>query len=194
MPCTCNAICDNDCSVNQLCTGNEPVCSNDFSFSSISVGDLVRASDLTNLQTAINNERTDSSRRYNASDPTYCTTHTPGDVACSNNDFSAFVFDSLSSGDVVEADHYDDIKDANNEVTNDSGYGGLVTANFIDQDSDGSVGKVNSIIKAVDVTELQTKINDTRNACICDSHCNCDPSDCGCNGECPNDDYYYYGP
>jgi hypothetical protein len=192
MPCTCNAICDNDCSVNQLCTGNEPACVNSYSFTSINAGDLVRASHLTQLQTAINNERIDSGRRYNASDPTYCTTHTPGNVACSNNDFSAASFNSVIANDEILASDWDAVKDANDEVTNDSGYGGTVSANFIAQSADGSSGKVNSIIKAVDVTDLQDTINVTRNACICDSHCNCDPSDCGCNGECPSDDYYYY--
>ncbi len=189
MPCTCNAICDNDCGSNQICTGNVPVCSNDFTFSAISVGSLVRASDLQALQTAINNERNDSGRRFNAAEPAYCSTHTPGNLACTNNDFSSF---SFSPGVVVdgevEALHYDEIKDANNEVTNDSGYGGLITTNFVAQ----SVDPVNSVIRAADVTDLQTKINQTRNVCICDSHCNCDPSDCGCNGECPSDDYYYY--
>jgi hypothetical protein len=43
-----------------------------------------------------------------------------------------------------------------------------------------------------DNVDLQDKINTTRNVCICDSHCNCDPGDCGCDGECPSDDYYYY--
>jgi hypothetical protein len=71
MPCGCNSICDNDCSVNQLCTGNEPVCSNSYSFTSISAGDIVRASHLTELQAAINAERINAGRRYNAGDPTY---------------------------------------------------------------------------------------------------------------------------
>ena len=191
MPCTCNSICDNDCAVNQLCTGHEPACANDYTFTTISAGDIVLASHLTELQTAINNERIDSGRRYIASDPTYCTTHTPGDVACTNNDFSAESFNAVIAGDEILAADWDAVKDANDEVTNDSGYGGLVTADFIAQSVDVSVNKEDSVIRAVDITDLQDTINVTRDACICDSHCNCDPSDCGCNGECPSDDYYY---
>jgi len=192
MPCTCNSICDNDCAVNQLCTGHAPVCANEYSFTSVSIGDLVRASHLTELQTYINQERTNSGRRFIASEPAYCTSHTPGDIACTNNDFSAESFNSVSIGDEILADDWDAVKDANNEVTNDSGYGGLVTSNFIAQSADGSVGKVNSIIKAIDLADLQDSINETRTVCICDSHCNCDPGDCGCDAECPSDDYYYY--
>jgi len=187
MPCTCNAICDNDCSSNQLTTGRVAACSNSYSFTSINVSDVVLASHLAQLEAAIDAERVDGTRRYNASEPAYCFTHTPGDLGCTNNDFSAYGFSgSRGVGDEIDADHFDNVKDANNEVTNNSGYGGLVTANFVAQ----SVDLVNSVIEAVDVTELQTKINQTRNVCICDSHCNCDPSDCGCNGECPSDDYY----
>jgi len=187
MPCTCNSICDNDCGSNQLCTGHVPVCSNSFGFTSISIGSIVRAQDLLELQTAIDNERTDSGRRFNAADPAYCTTHTG--VACSTNDFAAYSWTGgVGINSTVLAQHFNDIKNANNEVKNLSTYGGTVTANFIAQ----SIDTVNSVILASAVNDLQTKINQTRNVCICDSHCNCDPSDCGCNGECPSDDYYSY--
>ena len=191
MPCTCNAICDNDCSVNQLCTGNVPACSNSFTFIGISIGTVVLASHLSELEQAIDNERNDGSRRFNASDPAFCTTHTPGDLACTNNDFSSFGFSgSRGVGDSILAVHWDNVKEANNEVANDSGYGAVITNQFLAQ----SVDLNESIISASKVTDLQNKINQTRNVCICDSHCNCDPSDCGCNGECPMDDYYYYYP
>lgn len=193
MPCTCNAICDNDCGSNQLCTGHTPSCSNDFSFTSISIGTIVRASHLTELETAINQERVDVSRRFNSSDPAYCSSHTPGDVACSNNSFSAYSFTgSRGVGDPILTDHWDDVKDANNEVENNSGFGSVITTTFTKQSLDVSSGKTDSIITAAQIDDLQTKINETRNTCICDSHCNCDPTDCGCNGECPSDDYYYY--
>jgi hypothetical protein len=186
--CTCNAICDNDCSSNQLCTGNVSVCTNSYTLTSINAGDIVLASHLTELQTAINNERTDSGRRFTASDPTYCTTHTPGDVACSSNDFAASSWTAgVGSGQPIDVDHFNDLKNSINEMVNDSGYGSLVTATFQAQ----SVCAADSVILAADITELQTRINQSRNVCICDSHCNCDPTDCGCNGECPSDDYYY---
>ena len=191
--CTCNAICDNDCGSNQICTGHVPVCSNDFTFTGIAIGTIVRASHLLELQTAINLERADSGRRFNANEPAYCFTHSLNNLACLSNQFDSWPWiGGVGVGEAVDDRHYIDVKEANNEVVNESGYGTLVTTNFISQNDDVSVGKVLSIIKAADVTDLQNKINATRNACICDSHCNCDPSDCGCNGECPNDDYYYY--
>ncbi len=188
MPCGCNSICDNDCSSNQLCTGHVNACVNSYSFTSISIGDIVRASHLAELEAAIDAERVNATRRYNASDPTYCSTHTPGDLACTNNDFSVYGFSgSRGVGNSVLATHFDNVKSAINEVTNNSGYGGSVLNNFIAQSVDANL----SIIYASYITDLQNKINTTRNVCICDSHCNCDPSDCGCNGECPSDDYYY---
>ena len=191
MPCTCNAICDNDCSVNQLCTGHVPTCVNEWGYIwTPSGGGIVRNYHIKSLENSINNERTNTGRRYTASDPAYCATHTPGDVACSSNDFSTFSFSSSGVGDPIEAQDYDDVKDAIDEVVDDSGYGTNVSANFIAQ----GVDPVNSVILAASVLELQTRIQTLRTICICDSHCNCDPSDCGCNGECPNDDYYYYYP
>jgi hypothetical protein len=191
MPCTCNAICDNDCGANQICTGHVPACSNQFSFTWTPVADVtvIFASHLAELESAIDAERINSGRRFNAAEPAYCSTHIFGDLACTNNDFSAFGFSgNRGIGDGQLAQHWDNVKDANNEVSNDSGYGGVVVADFIAQ----SVDSIDSVIKALDVLELQTKINQTRNACICDTHCNCHATDCGCNGECPNDDYYSY--
>lgn len=183
MPCTCNAICNNDCASNQICTGHVPVCINTYSFTTIIITTIVRASHLLQLQTAIDNERINSGRRFNASEPAYCFTHTPGNVACSNNAFAAYSWTAgVAVNSVILASHFNDIKQANNQVTSNSGYGGTVAANF----------NVDGIIYAANIQELQTRINQTRNVCICDSHCNCDPSDCGCNGECPSDDYYYY--
>lgn len=187
MPCTCNSICDHDCSSNQLCTGHVPSCSNTFVLTGVNIGDIVLASHIKELHTAIDAERTDSGRRFNANDPAYCTTHTPGNVACSNNQFSAYSFSAgVLAGSAILAQHVRDVKAAVNEVhDNSGGYGGYVSDTYA----------VAGIIYASQITTLQTKINETRNVCICDSHCNCDPTDCGCNGECPSDDYYsYYYP
>ena len=193
MPCTCNAICDNDCGSNQICTGHVPVCSNDFTFTSVVIGTIVRAQHLLELQTAIDLERNDTGRRFNANEPAYCFTHTPGDRACLVNDFGSWPWTpGVEVDGEIDEQHFNDAKNANNDMVFKSGFGTEITTAFIPQDFDSSPGKVNSIIKAADMQDLQTKINETRNACICDSHCNCDPSDCGCNGECPSDDYYYY--
>jgi hypothetical protein len=182
MPCGCNSICDNDCAVNQLCTGHESACSNEFTFSTITKGAIIRASEIQELQTAINMERADTGRRYNASEPAYCNTHTPGDLACTNNEFSAYSYTSgLVKDSKILAAHFDDAKNSNNEVTNNSGYGATISTSFLQ----------GGIILASDIVDMQNKINQTRNVCICDSHCNCDPADCGCDAECPSDDAGY---
>jgi hypothetical protein len=181
MPCTCNAICDNDCAVNQLCTGNESACSNSYSFTSISIGTIIRASHINELQDAINAERTDTSRRYNASDPAHCNTHTI--VACTNNFFGNWNFlGDRVVGETILGSNFDNVKQAINQVYTNSGYGALVTNTYV----------AGNVIYASQIIDLQDKINTTRNVCICDSHCNCNPGDCGCDGECPSDDYYYY--
>jgi hypothetical protein len=181
MPCTCNAICDNDCTVNQLCTGNESACSNSYSFTSISIGTIIRASHINELQDAINAERTDTSRRYNASDPAHCNTHTI--VACTNNFFGNWNFlGDRVVGETILGSNFDNVKQAINQVYTNSGYGALVTNTYV----------AGNVIYASQIIDLQDKINTTRNVCICDSHCNCNPGDCGCDGECPSDDYYYY--
>ena len=184
MPCTCNAICDADCAVNRLCSGYEPACgANSWPFTSISPGDIIRSAHLLELEAAINQERTNPFRRYNSVDPSplACNTHTPGDVACTNNAFATWGFTGdRGVGDKILAAHWENAKDANNEMPNNSGYGGTSITNFVGD------------ILASHVQELQTKINQSRTACICDSHCNCDPSDCGCNNaDCGGDEYYY---
>ena len=181
MPCTCNAICDNDCAANNnVCTGNEPVCANDYSFTVIAAGTVILDNHINELETAINNERTDATRRYNASDPSPCASHTS--VACSTNDWAAYAVDSPNAADLIEAANFDKVIAANNEVVTDSGFGTSIALNPNPGD----------LITAADIQTIQSAINGTRDACICDSHCSCDPADCGCNGECPSDDYYYY--
>lgn len=183
MACGCDGICPNNCNVNSdladdlfnQCGGNT------YSFTTINVGDIIRASHLAELETAINNERTDATRRFNDSAPSPCAVFTG--VFCSNNDWSAYPFSgSRSIGDIIDADHFTNVKNANNEVVSDSGYGDSVSISF-------SVG---DIIEAADINDLQNKINGTRTACIADGQCNCDQN-CGCDGECPSDDPYYYG-
>jgi len=179
MPCTCNAICDSDCAANTaVCTGHVPVCSNDYSFTSVISTTLIILAHIQQLETAINAERNNGGRRYNAAAPVPCASHTS--VACTNNDFSSYPFTSAAG--IAGAANADDVIAANNEVTVDSGYGATIVIN----------PNIGDLITAANLLDLQTKINQTRDVCICDSHCSCDPADCGCNGECPSDDYYYY--
>jgi hypothetical protein len=85
-------------------------------------------------------------------------------------------------GETVLGSNFDNVKQAINQVYTNSGYGALVTNTYV----------AGNVIYASQIIDLQDKINTTRNVCICDSHCNCNPGDCGCDGECPSDDYYYY--
>jgi hypothetical protein len=185
MACGCNGICDNDCAVNRLCTGYEPACSNTYSFTSIAAGQLITAAVLAQLEAAINAERANVSRRYNSADPPVwvCNSHTPGNVACSNNSFGPYSFTGARGvGDIIYAQHYTNVKNANNLVTSLSGSGATITQNFV----------VGAIINATDIQALQTGINQTRNICICNAHCNCNPADCGCNNaDCGSDDPGY---
>jgi hypothetical protein len=184
MPCTCNAICDNDCAANNaVCTGHAPYCTNTFSFTAIATGVLITAAHMRELETAINDERNDTGRRFNAANPVPCASFTS--VACTNNAFGIFPFTGGLAGAVKTDDDTDDVIQANNEIQIASGYGGIVP----------STPAPGNTISYVMYNEIQSKINETRTVCICDSHCSCNPADCGCNGECPSDDYtYYYYP
>lgn len=182
MPCGCNSICPNNCSANSTtCIGFVPACSNSYAFTGIASGTIISSTHLAQLEAAINAERTNVSRRFIATLPSFgCSAFTS--VACPTNAFSSFSFSGArSSGDVIAATHFNNVKTANNQVTTQSGFGVSVANNFIAGD----------IIYASFIQDLQTKINQTRNVCICDSHCSCNPFNCGCNGECPGDDPYY---
>jgi hypothetical protein len=184
MPCGCNGICTNDCAVNRLCTGYEPACGNSYSFTGVATGTIIAASHLAQLESAINAERINAGRRYNSSDPPVwvCNSHTPGNVACSANAFASYPFSGARGvGDIIDNTHFDNVKTANNQVAA-GGSGTTVTNNFVG----------GAIIYASYITDLQTKINQTRNTCICNTHCNCNPGDCGCNNaDCVGDDPGY---
>lgn len=186
MPCGCNSICDsNNCPANTPCYGDEPTCSNSFNFTAlpsnpVATGIIIEAQHLDDLEDAINNERTDGSRRYNASPP--CLPDSAV-AACTNNAFVAYDFTTLSGargvGDLIRAIHINNVVSANNFVPSQSGYG------VVSSVSEG----VGSLIDAPDVLQLQSDINGTRNACICNSFASCSPHCCNIN--CPMDDPLY---
>ncbi len=188
MPCGCNGICGgNYCPGNAPCYGNEAVCSNSFNFTAnpvnpVSAGVDVEAQHLADLETAINNERIDASRRYNAN-PT-CLPDSAV-AACAVNDWAAYNFAANSgvraTGDLIKALHINNVVSANDQVESDSGFG-------VNSAVSVSVG---GTIQASELTQLQTDINGTRNACICNSHVSCNPH-C-CNIYCPADDPGYPG-
>jgi len=186
MPCGCNSICGgNFCPANTPCYGDEPTCSNSYNFialpnNPVGVGVLIEAQHLNDLETAINSERTDVSRRYNAT-PT-CLPDAAA-AACTNNASIAYDFPSLSGargiGDLIKALHITNAVAANNELVTNSGYG----------TSSGLSVSTGQLITAAQITALQAAINGTRNACICNSFASCSPH-C-CNIFCPSDDPMY---
>lgn len=186
MPCGCNGICDsNNCPANTPCYGDEPACANSYNFTAlptnpVGVGIIIEAQHLADLENAINNERTDASRRYNAT-PT-CDPDTAVS-ACTSNDWPAYDFATLSGsrgvGDLIEALHINNVVAANNEVVTDSTYGVSSSVSI----------NIGDIIQAADVTQLQSDINGTRNACICNSFASCNPHCCNLN--CGSDDPSY---
>ena len=160
----CTGECPADCACNgNTCGGHAPVCSNSYSFTSISVGAIVTAAHLAELETAINQERQNASRRCGGTSP-----------ACGSNCPGAYSFTgSRSIGDTILAAFYNNVADANNTCGE---YHSTVPT---------PVASIGDIIEAVHVSTLQSYINQTRNLCICNTFITC--SNCGCNGECPGD-------
>jgi len=155
--CASNCSCDGN-----YCGGNAPACSNSYSFSSVASGGDIRASHLAQLEAAINAERTNSSRRCAGTSPA-CGSNCPGTYSFSG---------SRSVGDTIQAVFYNRVAIANNTC---GGYHSTAT---------NPIANAGSDIAASHVVHLQTRINQTRNMCICNTYKVCS-TDCGCNGECP---------
>jgi hypothetical protein len=184
--------CASDCPANAQCSGHVPVCSNTYTFSSIVVGGVIRADDITDLEDAINTERVDNGRRF-------------ASTVCSVNAFGWHSFSAKVAGTRILANDINLITTINNYFKNVSGYGSTSTLWVLVQDQSvisldpsspyylvpNNPGQ--GIILASDITYLQQKVNESRNCCICDSACSCNIN-CGCNGECSDDLYYYYYP
>lgn len=161
--------CASDCPANSACSGHVPVCSNTYTFNTLVAGSVIRATDITQLETAINQERTNAGRRY-------------ASVVCPANAFASYPFSTKTANvTTIQAAHVNLVTSINNQFKNIGGYGSTSTLTVL----------AGGVIYASDMTYLQGKVNESRNVCICDSACSCN-IDCGCNGECSDDGYYYY--
>lgn len=161
----CSGQCPSNCSCDEnVCSGNQPACSNSYSFTSISSGDIITAAHLAELETAINQERTHPTRRCAGTSP-----------ACGSNCPGAYSFSgSRGVGDEIKAQFYNNVATANN------------TCGEYHSNATNPIATVGNEINASHVQHLQTRINQTRNMCICNSYIKCS-TDCGCDGQCPTD-------
>jgi hypothetical protein len=162
----CTGECPSNCSCNgNYCGGNQPACSNSYSFTTITAGvTTITAAHLSELETAINQERTHPTRRCVGTSP-----------ACGSNCPGTYSFTGARTpGDEILATFYNAVSDANN------------TCGEYHSTATYPIASPGSVIQASEVQHLQTKINETRNMCICNTYLVCG-TDCGCNGQCPAD-------
>lgn len=165
MPCACNNICTSGhCPLNSDCNGHvDPCLSNQYPFTSVDDTFLIRASHIQELQDAIDTERADGTRRFTS-------------TACPGNCGDAWTWTyEPATGDWIVIEHPEEIRDANNDLD----FSETITLPMVFYD----------IVDAVDITYLQNQINQTRENCICDSHCSCHFNCCDIN--CGTDDPFY---
>jgi hypothetical protein len=170
----CTGECPSDCAANFVCTGNQPTCPGNLSSwaetLTVAVTD-VKASHLSELESAINAERTHVTRR-GAGTLTACGANTPGSYAFSG---------SRSVGDDIAAIHFTNVAKAANSTPynvdgNTEAAGAIVADPYVNVDTED--------IEKVHVDDLRAAINDIEGYCICDSYT---VLVCGCDGECPTD-------
>jgi len=142
---------------------------------------LIKDSHVTELQTAINNERTHVSRRGSGTS-TACISNTPGAYS-----FTA----GVTTGSLVRDDHINEVGAAINgtpyNVSGASGQEGpgmpITPMPFVN---------VGDLIGKTQIDDLRSAINTAQSNCICDNYCSCDVN-CGCFNDwvtpCPADIY-----
>lgn len=155
--------CPLDCACDgNYCSGHSGVCTNSYVFVSVAADIDIRALHLAELESAINTERTNATRRCAGTSPA-CASNCPGTYSFTG---------SRGTGDEIKAVFYNNVANANNTC-------GEYHSTAIDP-----IAAVNIVISAADLVHLQTRINQTRNMCICDTYKVCG-ADCGCDAECP---------
>jgi hypothetical protein len=175
MGCGTDEVCgDATCGANSECDGFHATCGGNATTvwtdaPTIPVGTLIKDEHITELQTAINDERTnvDRTSRDSGGPPWACSSNTPGLYP-----FTAGVV----SGAVVEALHLNEVADAINTTPFN------VDGNTEGPGSPASNVSVGAIIDADDVNDLRSFINTAETNCICVSYCSCD-IDCDCDGD-----------
>lgn len=175
MGCNQHMVCAaNLCPSNAECMGHQDECDSNQTTNwtdgpILPGGTRIRAVHWTELQTAINNERTDITpplgRRGAASTSTACTSNTPGMYAFTPG---------VSAGSHIKALHQQEIANAINttpfNVSGDIEGPGAPASN---------VNPGDQIVQS-DVNTLRNLINIVEKNCICDNYCSCN-YDCPCN-------------
>ena len=168
MGCGVDQVCtlDTGCGANADCLGNQgPGTPTGWAEVIVAQTTLIKDSHVTELQTAINNERTHGTRR-GAGTSTACTSNTPGSFS-----FTA----GVATGQLVRDDHINEVGSAINGTPynvdgNTEGPGTPISLPFV---NDGElIGKTH-------IDDLRAAINLAQSNCICDSFCSCDVN-CGC--------------
>lgn len=152
MACTpshCNSNCYSD-----TCAGNMVKCPTNASIfgSDVVTGvNIALASHINDLRISVDDERVNR-RGYTADFPTL-----------------------VDSDDLVDEQHFEDLRDSINEMVGQTGDDTTVTI------TDTYTGT----ISASEMNNLRTKINELRVDCVCDSDCGAN-SVCSCHGNCGN--------
>jgi hypothetical protein len=158
-----------------VCTGNQPTCpGNTTAWAEtlvVAVTD-VKASHLSELETAINDERTHVTRR-GAGTVTACGANAPGAYSFSG---------SRGVGDDIAAIHFTNVaKAVNGTPYNQNGVfpgtpGAILADPYVSTDTED--------ITKVQVDDLRDAINDVEGYCICDAYT---VLVCGCHNQCDTD-------
>lgn len=158
----CTGECPTDCN-NAVCVGHVATCpGNGFNAGwseALTVGvTLVKASHLSELETAINDERTNVNR----------TSRCAGTLnACASNCPGAYTFsDSRGVGDIIDALHFTNVAKAINSTPYNVD-GNVEGPSVAAADPYVNAG---NIITAAQVLSLRTLINTVESNCICDSY------------------------
>lgn len=173
MGCVVHMTCPTDagCGSNAECAGHKPTCGGNATTTwtnapTIPVGTLVRDNHVTELQTAINNERTNIKRvSRGATTVTACGSNTPG----------AYPFTAgVTVGQIVKALHMNEVAAAINTTPFN------VNGNTEGPGSPASNVSVGNLIRVGDVNTLRSLINVVETNCICNNYCSCNIN-CPCN-------------
>jgi hypothetical protein len=172
----CTGECPSDCECNADCVGNVGPCPNNGKSGTgwdtvIAAGTIITADHLAELETAINDERTNVNR----------TSRCLGTLnACGSNCPGAFNFaagGSRGSGDIIDADHFSNVAAAINSTP----YNKTGATEGPEPDAITPTPYVNQgeTITAQHVLDLRSAIETVEQNCICNAYlevvCTCHP-------------------
>jgi len=173
----CTGECTNNCTTNAVCVGFQPTCPNNLNnLTGWPSGDdpivagttIVKAAHLSELETAINNERTHASRRCSGTSS-----------ACGSNCPGSFSFSGARGvGDVIDSAHWNNVASAINTTPYNQN-GSTEAAGAIV----GTVATGNTILESY-ITSLRNAILNVQSYCICVGYTKIV---CTCNVNCVAD-------